>query len=138
VKNEGRVEGMEECVEMCCQTPECNVALLLNETCYIVACFNKRNCEAIPARDKDARINTKVAYVARNKDETELIKHLISHKGTSKINDLNANSTENNKSEKEKDLPMTDVVMSQGSCIRSPILRDVRLSLEHTLVILNQ
>ena len=129
VKNEGRVEGMEECVEMCCKTPECNVALLLNETCYIVACFNKRNCEAIPARDKDARSNTKVAYVARNKDETELIKQLISHKGTSKINDLNANSTENNKSEKEKDLPMTDVVVSQGSCIRSPILRDVRFKL---------
>ena len=129
VKNEGKVEGVEECVEMCCKTPECNVAFLVNETCYIVACFNKRGCEAIPAKDKGVRESMKVAYVARSKDETELIKQLISHTETSKINALNANRTGNNKTKDEKHLPMTGVVVKQGSCIRSPILRDVRFKL---------
>ena len=126
VKNEGKVEGVEECVEMCCKTPECNVALLVNETCYIVACFNKRGCEAIPAKGREVRESMKVAYVARSKDETELIKQLISHTETSKIN---ANRTGNNKPKDEKHLPMTDVVVKQGSCIRSPVLRDVRFKL---------
>ena len=126
VKNEGKVEGVEECVEMCCKTPECNVAFLVNETCYIVACFNKRGCEAIPAKGREVRESMKVAYVARSKDETELIKQLISHTETSKIN---ANRTGNNKPKDEKHLPMTDVVVKQGSCIRSPVLRDVRFKL---------
>ena len=129
VKNEGKVEGAEECVEICCKTPECNVAFLVNETCYIVACFNKRSCEAIPAKDRGIKESMKVAYVARSKDETELIKQLISHTETSKINALNANRTGNNKPKDEKHLPMTGVIVKEGSCIRSPILRDVRFKL---------
>lgn len=47
VKDEGKVEGMEECVEMCCKILECNVVLLLKENCYIVVCFNKESCEVV-------------------------------------------------------------------------------------------
>ena len=127
VKNEGRVEGMEECVEMCCKTPECNVALLLKENCYIVACFNKESCEAVPA--KQTRGRTKVAYVARSKDETELIKQLISHKETSNTNVSRVSKTKDIKPTGHKDLQPADVAIRQGSCFRSPILRDVRFKL---------
>lgn len=127
VKDEGKVEGMEECVEMCCKTPECNVALLLKENCYIVACFNKESCEAVPA--KQTRGRTKVAYVARSKDETELIKQLISHRETSKTNLSSANKTKGSKPAGNKDFQSTDVAIRQGSCFRSPILRDVRFKL---------
>ena len=127
VKNEGRVEGMEECVEMCCKTPECNVALLLKENCHIVACFNKESCEAVPA--KQMRGRTKVAYVARSKDETELIKQLISHRETSKTNASSVNKTKSSKPTVNKDLQSADVAIRQGSCFRSPILRDVRFKL---------
>ena len=129
VKNEGLVEGMEQCVDMCCKTLECNVALLINETCYIVACTNKKSCEAIPVKDKETRSNTKVAYVARSSDEAQLIKQLISHTETSKMNDFSLNKSPNNRTLGNKDLPTTDVVVSEGSCIRSPVLRDVRLKL---------
>jgi len=127
VKNEGKVEGMEECVEMCCKTPECNVALLLKENCYIVACFNKENCEAVPSKQTKGR--TKVAYVARSKDETELIKQLISHTETSKTNVSSANRTKDGKPTGNKDFQPADVAIRQGSCFRSPILRDVRFKL---------
>ena len=127
VKNEGKVEGMEECVETCCKTPECNVALLLKDNCYIVACFNKESCEAVPAKQTKGR--TKVAYVARSKDETELIKQLISHTGTSKTNVSSANKTKVSKPTGNKDLQSADVAIIQGSCFRSPILRDVRFKL---------
>lgn len=127
VKNEGKVEGMEECVEMCCKTPECNVALLLRENCYIVACFNKESCEAVPA--KQTRGRTKVAYVARSKDETELIKQLISHRETSKTNVSSTNTTKGSKPTRNKDFQSADVAIRQGSCFRSPILRDVRFKL---------
>ncbi|KAJ7382470.1 hypothetical protein OS493_034631 [Desmophyllum pertusum] len=126
IKNEGKVEGMEECVEMCCKTPECNVAMLVNETCYIVACFNKKSCEAVP--NKQTRDHTKVAYVARSKGETELIKQLISHTETSKTDD-SANKTKVGKLSENKDFPTAGVSIKQGSCIRSPILRNVRFKL---------
>ena len=127
VKNEGKVEGMEECVEMCCKTPECNVALLLKDNCYIVACFNKESCEAVPAKETKGR--TKVAYVARSKDETELIKQLISHTAASKTNVSSANESKDGKPTENKDSQSADVVIRQGSCVRSPILRDVRFKL---------
>ena len=127
VKNEGKVEGMEECVEMCCKTPECNVALLLKENCYIVACFNKESCEAVPA--KQTRGRTKVAYVARSKDETELIKQLISHRETSKTNVSSVNKTKGSTPTRNKNFQSADVAIRQGSCFRSPILRDVRFKL---------
>ena len=123
VKNEGKVDGMEECVEMCCKTAECNVALLINEVCYIVACSNKKNCEAIPEKGSGNRENPKVAYVARSKTETQFIKKLISHAETLKEKHLSENGTVKNKTSHE--LPL----VKQGSCIRSPILRDVRFKL---------
>ena len=123
VKNEGKVEGMEECVEICCKTAECNVAFLLTETCYILACTNKKSCEAIPVKDTGSKVNSKVAYVARSKTETQFIKKLISHHETIKGNDLHNYRTASNKSRHE--LP----IVKQGSCIRSPILRDVRFKL---------
>ena len=123
VKNEGKVDGMEECVEMCCKTAECNVALLIDEVCYIVACSSKKNCEAIPEKGSSNRENSKVAYVARSKTETQFIKKLISHAETLKENHLGNNRTVKNKTSHE--LPL----VKQGSCIRSPILRDVRFKL---------
>ncbi|XP_015756876.1 PREDICTED: uncharacterized protein LOC107336308 [Acropora digitifera] len=123
VKNEGKVDGMEECVEMCCKTAECNVALLIDEVCYIVACSNKKNCEAIPEKGSGNRENSKVAYVARSKTETQFIKKLISHAETLKEKQLGNNRTVKNKTSHELTL------VKQGSCIRSPILRDVRFKL---------
>ena len=125
VKNEGLVEGMEQCVDLCCKTLECNVALLINEECYIVACTNKVRCEAIPVKERGG--NTKVAYVARNTDEAELIKQLISHTETSKLKDLNVSKTKTKKVMENKVPPMADLGVRTGSCIRSPVLRDARL-----------
>ena len=126
VKNEGKVEGMEECVETCCKTPECNVAMLLKDNCYIVACSNKKSCEAVPT--KQTRGN-KVAYVARSKDETELIKQLISHTETLKTDSLDANKTKVDQPARSKDLQAAGVAIRQGSCFRSPVLRNVRFKL---------
>ena len=125
VKNEGLVEGMEQCVDLCCKTLECNVALLINENCYIVACTNKVRCEAIPLKESGS--NTKVAYVARNTDEAELIKQLISHTETSKLKDLDVSKTKTDKVIENKVPTMGDLGVRTGSCIRSPVLRDARL-----------
>ncbi|RMX40405.1 hypothetical protein pdam_00022242, partial [Pocillopora damicornis] len=129
VKNEGKVEGMEECVDICCKTLECNVALMLNEKCYIVACSNKRSCEAIP--DRHSTGETKVAYVARSKDETELIKKLISQTKTSKPVSVGENKTNDGRTRKTKDLQSAtnNNIVRQGSCFRSPILKNVRFKL---------
>ena len=125
VKNEGLVEGMEQCVDLCCKTLECNVALLINEKCYIVACTNKVRCEAIPVKERGSK--TKVAYVARTTDEAELIKQLISHTETSKLKDLHLSETETDKAIENKVPSMGDLGVRTGSCIRSPVLRDARL-----------
>ena len=129
VKNEGKVEGMEECVDICCKTLECNVALMLNEKCYIVACSNKRSCEAIP--DRHSTGETKVAYVARSKDETELIKKLISQTKTPKPVSVGENKTNDGRTRKTKDLQSAtnNNIVRQGSCFRSPILKNVRFKL---------
>ena len=125
VKSEGLVEGMEQCVDLCCKTLECNVALLIDEKCYIVACTNKVRCEAIPVKERGS--NTKVAYVARNTDEAELIKQLISHTETSKLKDLNVSETKTDEAIENNAPPIGDLGVRTGSCIRSPVLRDARL-----------
>ena len=55
----------EECSHLCCQSPGCDVAFMLNGSCYTVNCQNKTMCELIGSEALHAATN--IVFVTKIK-----------------------------------------------------------------------
>jgi len=53
----------EDCSHLCCQSPSCNVAFMLNGNCYSVDCQNPKLCELVGADASSAR--TSIVFVVK-------------------------------------------------------------------------
>lgn len=61
-----RAEGMEDCIEMCCQETGSNAAFMLGKLCYSVKCYNSDLCQTRPAfisSIDNLNINPAVAFL---------------------------------------------------------------------------
>lgn len=59
--NHGDVKGMEQCQDICCKDKKCNVAFMLDKTCYSVTCKNKDLCQHTKAPPTD--FNPQLSYL---------------------------------------------------------------------------
>ena len=57
----GPVKNMQECMHMCCNTKNCDVAMMHGPKCFSVRCLNDSTCETIPADDDD--IDMQIAHM---------------------------------------------------------------------------
>lgn len=64
----GNIGKMEECVDLCCEDKQCDVAFMVGETCYTVSCYVFEKCRMIPA-SKHAKLTSKLAYVIKKSDK---------------------------------------------------------------------
>lgn len=60
-KDQGDVKNMKECKKLCCEDDKCNLAFMLEKTCYTVTCKSEKLCEHTPAPPSDFR--PRIAYV---------------------------------------------------------------------------
>lgn len=59
--DQGPVKNMQECMHMCCNTKNCDVAMMHGPKCFSVRCLNDSVCETIPADDED--IDMQIAHM---------------------------------------------------------------------------
>ena len=45
----GVVQTQKECVDMCCKSKKCDIAMTVGRECINIKCFNKKNCNVAPA-----------------------------------------------------------------------------------------
>ncbi|XP_078381846.1 uncharacterized protein LOC144664603 isoform X2 [Oculina patagonica] len=62
-KDQGTVESMQRCIELCCNTWNCSVAFMLLNRCFSVSCYNETACNSIPARS--LIFQPQLAYIRR-------------------------------------------------------------------------
>lgn len=59
----GIVEDPKVCVNLCCVSETCNVAMMINERCFLVTCFSTRLCQMV--RSLTPLYLSSLAYVQR-------------------------------------------------------------------------
>lgn len=60
-RDQGPVKNMQECMHLCCNSKNCDVAMMHGTKCFSVRCLNDSVCESIPADDED--IDMQVAHM---------------------------------------------------------------------------
>jgi len=73
-RDRGPVKNMQECMHMCCNTKNCDVAMMHGPKCFSVRCLNYSVCETIPADDED--IDMQIAHMT-TKGTGQLTKALV-------------------------------------------------------------
>ncbi|KAJ7382468.1 hypothetical protein OS493_034629 [Desmophyllum pertusum] len=63
-KDQGTVDSMERCIELCCSRDNCSVAFMLLNRCFSVSCYNDTSCNSTPARS--LIFQPQLAYIRRN------------------------------------------------------------------------
>ena len=63
-KDQGTVESMQKCIELCCSIHNCSVAFMLLSRCFSVSCYNETSCNSIPARS--LIFQPQLVYLRRN------------------------------------------------------------------------
>ena len=124
-ESRANISNIEDCLTLCCQTSECNAAVISNNTCFLVACFNEKPCEAVPARN-----NTNIqqlGYVARNKMESDIIRRLLNNTKLSTSPTTKWKSSVNLPTDGIKvHIPTSKI--KNTTCRRSPLLTGARFA----------
>ena len=58
------IKHMNGCLQKCCTTDKCDLAYLIDNTCYTVKCFSKDLCKVRPV--ETSGVNSKLTYVQRS------------------------------------------------------------------------
>jgi hypothetical protein len=70
-KKLGRVDNMEDCIEICCKENDLDAAFMLGKLCYSVKCYNSDLCQIRPAFVSSLdmlNVNPAVAFIHNNND----------------------------------------------------------------------
>ena len=59
------ITNMETCKAYCCQKPDCDVALMQQEKCYLVTCPRSELCRDVPAGFETSRRITRISHMKR-------------------------------------------------------------------------
>lgn len=68
--DKGVVKNMEECSAFCCADVQCNVAFLIRDNCFLVACKDYDSCKMKPALSEYYR--PRMAYVNWSPPDDEI------------------------------------------------------------------
>ena len=59
----GELFDIERCLDVCCQEPDCDIAFMLDLSCYTVNCTNESVCRSVPYHQH--QYSTKAVFVLR-------------------------------------------------------------------------
>ena len=70
-----QVDSIENCAAICCNEENCNLALMLDEVCYIGDCANADLCDPLPVLEGSRR-TSQIAFISnpRKASDNDLIK----------------------------------------------------------------
>ena len=98
--NRGTIQHIEECVYLCCQSSNCDLAFVIRNVCFNVQCNNAVGCSTTAAHHAE-KYHPKIVYVRRinvSKDFVTKTDQLSYPKPTSinilhQVNELNTNES---------------------------------------------
>lgn len=67
----GEVSDFESCVTYCCKDTSCNVAYMVDRTCYSVKCYTSKSCETFSV--PKFFLNPIISFIERNGDTINVI-----------------------------------------------------------------
>lgn len=75
-----QVDSIENCAAICCNEENCNLALMLDEVCYIGDCANTDLCVPVPVFEGSSR-TSQIAFISnpRKASDNDLIKGKLRH-----------------------------------------------------------
>ncbi|KAJ7382509.1 hypothetical protein OS493_034672 [Desmophyllum pertusum] len=59
----GEMFDIEKCLQVCCRDVDCDIAFMLDQSCYTVHCTNESMCHSVPYHQH--QYSTKAVYVVR-------------------------------------------------------------------------
>lgn len=59
----GELFDIEKCLDVCCHEPDCDIAFMLDQSCYTVNCTNESACRSVPYHQH--QYSTKAVFVFR-------------------------------------------------------------------------
>eukprot|EP00794_Sanderia_malayensis_P012050 gene12050-13293_t len=66
----GKVDSMVICTKLCCVAEKCDLAMMINQSCFLVSCYSKQLCQLIKAIS--TKYQPSVAYVMRKTGELQI------------------------------------------------------------------
>lgn len=57
----GELSDIKKCLEVCCHDPDCDIAFMLDQSCYTVNCTNESACRSVPYHHH--QYSTKAVFV---------------------------------------------------------------------------
>lgn len=81
-KSLGRVDNMEDCIEMCCKEKDVDAAFLLGKLCYSVKCYNSDLCQIRPAFISSIdmlNVNPAVSFIHNNNDRKGKLAYILTY-----------------------------------------------------------
>ena len=63
----GKVDNMVICTKLCCVAEKCDLAMMINQSCFLVACYSMQLCQAVKAISTNYQPS--VAYVLRKTED---------------------------------------------------------------------
>ena len=68
----GKVKNVSTCVDHCCRSEKCNVALVLQNMCFLLTCTSNKVCRNEPLLSN--QFQSSLVYVARSPLEADMVK----------------------------------------------------------------
>lgn len=67
----GNVGRMHICTRLCCEEPTCDLAYMVRQSCFLVKCYEEKNCRVIGNIKREKHMNrtteTSVQYIVKRK-----------------------------------------------------------------------
>lgn len=65
----GQMDNMAECIRACCMERYCDLAFMINGTCFTVRCHTEEACEEV--RSPGSRYTPMISYVVRERQRED-------------------------------------------------------------------
>ena len=85
--NKGRVTSMKTCQDLCCNDFKCDVAVMMKQSCFLVACNSMELCQ--PRAAKLERFSLLLSYRDRSAEKEGILSLLIQRVKLNIVSDFN-------------------------------------------------
>lgn len=80
----GILPDIDACVERCCESLSCDLALVIGDSCFTLKCDSKELCEMVPAQNADY-LQPKLIYLKTRAKISDSVKSGVNQSGSSDI-----------------------------------------------------
>lgn len=124
-KFQGALPTPSACADYCCQTEDCNVALLLQNMCFLVTCDNSKLCQNEPLLSNE--FTSSLVYVVRSPLEADMVKDELVPTIKRKLVNISQKSKIDQTSNLKASNSISNITKAQNDCFVGFIAANAKL-----------